>query len=170
DGEYTFKMDFWHASTGGLFGQTSSGEQIEIAINGVRAALLDINPRITTAEDVRTPPIKVKAGPQMVSAAFVQKASGPVEDSLAPFKYALSDFTTGTIPGLTGLPHLRTLTISGPTAVTGLGERPSRQRTFVCKPATDKDEAACARKIISSIAQQASRSPVISADVKDRVT
>src|SRR5207253_9693566 len=127
--------------------------------NGVVAALLDINQRITTAEDVRTPPIKVKAGPQMVSAAFGQKASGPVEDSLAPLKYALSDFTTGTIPGLTGLPHLRTLTICGPTAVTGLGETPSRQRIFVCKPAAAKDEAACARKIISSLARQAFRRP-----------
>src|SRR5689334_2601010 len=88
DGEYVFKMTFWHASTGGLFGQTSSGEQIEIAINGERVALLDINPRMTTMEDIRTPAIKVKAGPQMVSAAFLQKAGGPVEDSLAPFRYA----------------------------------------------------------------------------------
>jgi hypothetical protein len=167
DGEYTFKADFWHASTGGLFGQTSNGEQIEIAINGVRVALLDINPRLTTSEDVRTQPIQVKAGPQLVSAAFVQKASGPVEDSLAPFKYALSDFTTGTIPGLTGLPHLRTFTISGPTAVTGLGDTPSRQRIFVCKSASSADEPACARKIISSLARQAFRRPVTEADVKD---
>jgi len=167
DGEYVFKMNFWHASTGGLFGLTTSGEQIEVSVNGERVALLDINPRLTTMEDVRTPPIKVKAGLQNVAAAFIQKAGGMVEDSLAPFKYALSDLTTGTVPGLTGLPHLRSFAISGPENVTGPGDTPSRRKIFVCKPASATEEVPCVRKIISTLARQAFRRPVAEADVRD---
>src|SRR5262245_15432829 len=170
DGEYVFKMNFWHASTGGLFGLTTSGEQIEVSVNGERVALLDINPRLTTMEDVRTPPIKVKAGLQTVAAAFIQKAGGMVEDSLAPFKYALSDLTTGTVPGLTGLPHLRSFAISGPENVTGPGDTPSRGKIFVCKPASATDEVPCARTTISTLARQAFRRPTTETDVRDLLT
>ncbi len=165
DGEYIFKIKLYHLSTGPLFGQTSPGEQIEIAINGERVALLDINPNMKPAHDIRTGPIGVKAGPQRVSASFIQRASGPVQDFHAPFEYALSDLTTGSILGFTGLPHLKTLNIGGPYKVEGRGDTPSRRKIFVCRPANAGEELPCATEIISSLARQAYRRPVTDVDL-----
>ncbi len=79
DGEYIFKIGFYYAATGALFGQNQGkGQQIEIAVNGARVALIEINPSITLAKDgIKTPPIHVKAGPQRISASFSQKFDGP---------------------------------------------------------------------------------------------
>ncbi len=165
DGEYIFKIKLYHLSTGPLFGQTSPGEQIEIAINGARVALLDINPNMKPAHDIRTGPIKVNAGPQRVSASFIQRAAGPVQDFHAPFEYAMSDLTVGSILGFTGLPHLKTLNIGGPYTVEGRGDTPSRRRIFVCNPANRGEELPCATKILSSLARQAYRRPVTDVDL-----
>ena len=169
DGEYVFKMTFYYASIGALFGNCRGceGEQIEVAINGERVALLDINQNLKVDQDVRTPPIKVKAGPQVISAAFIKKFDGTVQDSLQPFEYALSDLSTGHIPGLTGLPHLRDMGISGPLNATGPGNTPSRAKIFICRPANTADEVPCATKIISSLVRQAYRRPVTETDKEE---
>src|SRR5579864_8202552 len=44
DGEYSFKMTFYYSSIGPMFGASQKGEKIEVAVNGERVALLDINP------------------------------------------------------------------------------------------------------------------------------
>src|SRR5438128_4935965 len=100
DGEYIFKMTFFYSSIGPMFGATQKGQQIEVAVNGERVALLDINPKMKVDEDVRTLAIKVKAGPQTISAAFIEKAGGPVEDVLMPFQGALDDLSPGYVPWL----------------------------------------------------------------------
>src|SRR5262249_35584444 len=73
DGEYVFKMMLHSIPTGQLYGSPSRGEQIEVSINGERAALLDINPGMSEADPngmtIQTPPVTVKAGPQPGSAA-----------------------------------------------------------------------------------------------------
>jgi hypothetical protein len=167
DGEYLFKMTFYYSSIGPMFGASQKGEQIEIAVNGERAALLDINPNMKVSDDVRTARIRVKAGPQRISASFIKRADGPVEDFVMPFQGALDDLSTGHIPGLTGLPHLRDLGINGPYNVTGEGDTPSRRRIFVCRPAAGADEIPCARKIVSALARQAFRRPVTPADLEN---
>jgi hypothetical protein len=106
----------------------------------------------------------------MVSAAFIERMSGPVEDFVMPFERALADLSTGHIPGLTGLPHLRNLGISGPNNVTGItGDMPSRRKVLTCKPASaaEKDEIACARKIVGTLARQAFRRPVTADDYEN---
>ena len=82
DGDYIFKLGFYYSPTGPLFGlNQGKGQQIEVAVNGERVALLDINPAMKLAEDgIKTPPIKIKAGPQRISASFIQKFDGPLED------------------------------------------------------------------------------------------
>jgi hypothetical protein len=167
DAEYSFKMSFYYSSIGPMFGAGQKGEKIEVAINGERVALLDINPNMKVSDDVRTPPIRVKAGPQTVSAAFVTRADGPVEDFVMPFQGALDDLSTGHIPGLTGLPHLRDFGINGPYNATGVGETPSRSRIFTCRPSAGADEVPCAKKIVSALARQAFRRPVTAQDVED---
>ena len=85
DGEYIFRTTLHFTNNTYLFGSTMKGEQLEVAVNGQRVALFDINPMMKTEEDLRTGPIKVKAGPQLVSAAFIPKR----ERSDAGFRDAL---------------------------------------------------------------------------------
>jgi Protein of unknown function (DUF1592)/Protein of unknown function (DUF1588)/Protein of unknown function (DUF1587)/Protein of unknown function (DUF1585)/Protein of unknown function (DUF1595)/Planctomycete cytochrome C len=163
DGEYVFRMMLHSIPTGQLYGSPSRGEQIEVSINGARAALLDINPRMSEADpngmNIQTPPIAVKAGPQRVTAAFLTRFDGPVDDLLAPIEYTLADTQIGSAIGVTVLPHLRDLAITGPYRVTGVSETPSRRRIFSCRPMAASEEFPCARQILSSLATQAYRRP-----------
>jgi hypothetical protein len=55
--------------------------------------------------------------------------------------------------------------IRGPFNVTGRGETASRAKIFVCRPASEKEETPCARKILATLARRAFRRPVTDADV-----
>lgn len=57
------------------------------------------------------------------------------------------------------------ITVAGPYAVAGLGDTPSRDRIFVCRPALASEERACAEKIISSLARRAYRRPLNDGDL-----
>ena len=69
-------------------------------------------------------------------------------------------------PGFIALPHLQTMTISGPFTVAGLSSTPSRRKIFTCTPASAKDELACAEKIVAALARQAFRRPMTDADTE----
>jgi len=170
DGEYTFRMMLHSIPTGQLYGSTTRGEQIEVSLNGQRLAIIDINTRMSEADpngmNVQTPPIALKAGAHRVSAAFIQRAEGPVDDVLAPVEHTLADTQIGSALGVTTLPHLREFAILGPHKVTGVSETPSRRRIFTCRPVTPDEEAPCASKIVSSLARQAYRRPVTPEDLK----
>jgi mono/diheme cytochrome c family protein len=58
------------------------------------------------------------------------------------------------------------LAIGGPYNILGSGETASRQKVFVCKPATAKDEDPCARKILTSLGRRAYRRPFTETDLK----
>ena len=64
--------------------------------------------------ELKTPPIHVKAGPQRVAAAFIQRLDGPVDDLLVPLENTLADVDTNF--GITALPHMRDFAVIGPTA------------------------------------------------------
>jgi mono/diheme cytochrome c family protein len=57
------------------------------------------------------------------------------------------------------------LAISGPFKITGPGDSPSRQRIFVCQPASPKDQDGCAQKILATLTRRAFRRPVAAADL-----
>ena len=183
DGDYVFRLSFYFASIGALFGDNlpAAGEQIEIAVDGERVALLDLDRKLRTTDVLRTPPVPITGGPHQVSAAFVQRAAGPVQDFVMPFEQALADLSTGHFPGLTGLPHLRNLGIDGPYAVAGVSETPSRARLFTCRPAGPTGQAGpadptvgggpgsarevrCAAEILTRVARRAFRRPLTEAD------
>jgi cytochrome c551/c552 len=63
------------------------------------------------------------------------------------------------------VPQLTNVTISGPFNVTGVGDTPSRARIFTCRPANEREEEPCARKILSDLARHAYRRTVTKADV-----
>jgi hypothetical protein len=169
DGEYVFRVMLHSIPTGQLYGSIVRGEQIEFSISGERVALLDINPRMSESDangmNIKSPPIFVKAGPQRVAAAFIERAVAPVDDIIAPIEYTLADSQIGSSFGVTTLPHVRDFAITGPLKVTGISDTPSRRRIFACRPLSAADETPCATKIVTRIAEQAYRRPVDAADV-----
>jgi hypothetical protein len=168
DGEYVFRMSLYYDICGPLWGKNQGkGQQIEVAVNGERAALLTIDPNSTFTDDLVTGPVKITAGPKRVSAAFIQKSEGPAEDTVMPFEQSLIDLNNADLPGITSLPHLRELRIVGPKNVTGISDTPSRQKIFACRPAAGADEIPCAKRIISALARQAYRRPSTEMDQED---
>jgi mono/diheme cytochrome c family protein len=168
DGEYVVKLGFYYSPTGPLFGlNQGKGQQIEVAINGTRVALLDIDPKMTLAKDgIKTPPIQIKAGPQRISASFPIQADGPLEDEYRLFEQSLVDVSVGTVPGMTTLPHLHEMSVTGPVKISGISDTPSRRKIFTCRPATGSDEIPCAKTIISAMARQAFRKPPTANDIE----
>ena len=88
--------------------------------------------------------VPVKAGPHAVGAAFVQQL--PLGDTrrLQPFLRSSADTLDWT-----GLPHIQSLTITGPFNATGPGDTPSRRRIFTCRPAGASAEPRVRRRRFS---------------------
>jgi hypothetical protein len=57
------------------------------------------------------------------------------------------------------------LQIRGPLEVLGLGDSPSRQKVFVCRPSDTPDERPCAVEIVRNLAERAFRRPVDDSDL-----
>ena len=171
DGHYFFRMSFQHESTGNLFGNgrgalhtADEPEQIEVSVNGERAALMKVerwaHRQDSESMEIRTERIFVRAGPQRISAAFLKRFEGPVEDLMSPHEWSLADKKIGYSYGITTLPHLRDLVIGGPYDVTGVSDTPSRARVFTCRPTMANDEQPCAEQIILRLATGAYRRPI----------
>src|SRR5258708_18115760 len=114
---------------GQVFGRVGSrSEQIDLSINGERVALMDVDWKMTETDknglNLVTPRIHVKAGPQHIAAAFIQKIDGVVDDLVSPIDYTLADTQYGDNAGITILPHVRDVTITRPYKVTGVSDSP----------------------------------------------
>ena len=168
DGDYVFRMMLHSIPTGQLYGSTVRGEQIEVSINGQRAAVIEINPRMSESDpngmNLQTPPIAVKTGPQRLSAAFILRSEAPVDDLLAPVEQTLADTQIGASIAVSTLPHLREFAVVGPSRVTGVSDTPSRRKVFTCRPLSREEELACASRIVSTLATKAYRRPITPAD------
>ena len=186
DGEYVFKVKMLKSTVDLLFGGNAPDETLELAVNGERVKTLVINPPAKVDPEAKTkvkgegfdpaaatklsmsqPPdtlearVFVKAGPQTVTAAFLKKTFGPVEDLSEPFERSTFDPSDPR-----GLPHVLSVSIGGPFNAKGSGDTPSRHRIFVCHPETSAEEMPCARKIISTLARRAYREPASDADLE----
>ncbi len=169
DGEYTFRMQLHSIPTGQLFGSTVKGELLEVAIDGERAAVLEINPRMSEADkngmSIVTSRIHVKAGTRRLSAAFVQRFDAVPDDLMPPIDHSLADSQIGSGFGITTLPHLREFAVGGPFKITGISETPSRRKIFTCRPTAAAEEATCAAAIVRKLATQAYRGPLTATDM-----
>jgi hypothetical protein len=166
DGTYVFRVTMVRTVSGELFGNTSiamaSGkEPVEILVNGERAAVLEINPGMSDADakamSVETVPLQLKAGPQQIAVVFPRHFAGPLDDLMTPIDSTLIDTRIGTGFGVTALPHIQDVTITGPLAVTGVSETPSRQRIFSCRPTSANEEEKCALTITRRLTDVAYR-------------
>ncbi|HXV61960.1 MAG TPA: DUF1592 domain-containing protein [Vicinamibacteria bacterium] len=170
DGEYIFKIQLHASPEGYLFGKTAPDERIDVSVDGVRVALLDIDPLMSETDpsgmNIQTVPIAVKAGPHRVSAAFIKRSEAPIDDLLIPVEHTLADSEIGVDYGITTVPHLRDFSISGPYNVTGVSDTPSRRRIFSCRPTSAEEEFPCAEEIVTGLAARAYRGPLDDADLE----
>jgi hypothetical protein len=178
DGEYVIKVSMHNEPLGGIYGRYSMltmgiTEQLEVSINGERAALLEIRPNLSETDqqngqnglELKTPPIHIKAGPQRLTAAFIQRLDGPVDDLIAPLENTLADVNISF--GVTALPHMRDMTVLGPSKVTGVSETVSRRKVFICRPTSRNEEETCAADIVKRLTAQAYRGTATADDLQD---
>jgi hypothetical protein len=116
--------------------------------------------------------IPVKAGPHQIGVTFVKDPTSLIEWKRQPYNV---HFNMHRHPRVG--PAIYQVSINGPYDARGPGETPSRQRIFVTKPtmpsppgppkgAMPRDEEACAKQILLSIARRAYRRPVSAADIE----
>ena len=168
DGDYVFKVELHSNACGVLFGGPNEGETVEISVDGERKAIMKIDPRMaetTTGLSLKTPPMAIKAGVHRVTAAFIQRFEGPVNDLVAPIDHTLADTQIGVAVGITTLPHVKDFSIVGPYNVTGISDTASRRKVFSCRPTSAAEDATCASKIVRTLATQAFRGTVNERDL-----
>jgi mono/diheme cytochrome c family protein len=176
DGQYRFRVSFYHETTGALYGNgraalhtAAAPEQVEIAIDGARVAVLDLDRWMNSADpdgvNLRSEPIAITAGPHTVSAAFITRFEGPVQDLITPLEWSIASTSIADAYGFTTLPHLRDLAITGPFEATGVSETPSRRKIFTCQPRSPGQQTQCAHAIVSALASQAFRRTATERDV-----
>ena len=165
DGEYAFNVKgvtgYFQRVLGGI-----TGEKLEVLIDGERVHLFDWDKEIsnTTGLGRWTPRIPVTAGHHVIGVTFLATNDVPGTELNKPFQRTMN--TPGSIPGFIFYPHVGQVTIEGPHNATGAKDTASRQRIFVCKPAAPREEDACARRIVSTLAKRAFRRPSTAADLK----
>ena len=167
DGDYVFKVELHSNACGVLFGGPNQGEQVEVSVDGERKALINIDPKMaetTTGLSLKTPAFHLTAGVHRVTAAFIQRFEGPVNDLIAPIDHTLADTQIGVALGITTLPHVKDFSIVGPYNVTGISDTASRRKIFTCRPTSAADDVVCAGKIVRGLATQAFRAPVSERD------
>ena len=169
DGEYEIKILLARNRNENVEGLTEPHE-MEVTLDGRRLELFTITPNRNRLgayyadEDVdqhlelRLP---VTAGPHEVGAAFLQRNSALIETTRQPYD---AHFNMDRHPRIQ--PAVRSVSVAGPYDPTGVSDTPSRERIFVCRPATAADEAPCAREIIATLARRAYRRPVTAADIE----
>jgi hypothetical protein len=183
DGEYRIKLSLMKLSFGQVFGEGAEGQELEVTLNGDRVKLykLDEVPMFfmkgtpasfpppapladPSEERVKMTPdvhlefkLKVKAGPQTLAVAFLQKSYDANEDLVHRPGASTFDPNIGMQYGYDTVPHLARVDITGPYNATGSGDTPSRRRIFVCHPNTPADDIPCARRIFSNLVRRAFR-------------
>ena len=176
DGQYRFRVSFYHETTGALYGNgraalhtAEAPEQVEISIDGERVALLDVDRWMNSSDpdgvNLRSEPVAITAGPHRVTAAFVARFEGPVQDLITPLEWSIASTSIADAYGFTTLPHLRDMAITGPFEPTGVSETPSRRKIFTCQPASPAQQVQCAQRIITGLASQAFRRSASERDV-----
>jgi mono/diheme cytochrome c family protein len=101
------------------------------------------------------------AGPHRIGVTFRRRTFAESDDQL-------QQFSPG--GGQDRLYRVSSFQLQGPFKASGIGQTPSRERIFICRPAPDASadaQAKCARTIISSLATRAYRRAVTSEDVNE---
>ena len=193
DGEYLIQVRLQRNFIGGRIAGLTEPHELEITIDGERIELFTVGPKkrapkpgdgdedgddgeeeeseddaersrvdddapLDAGLNVRVP---ITAGRRSIGVTFLDRPAAQVEETRLPYlrSFAVLADTSGG-----GLPHIDTVTITGPYDAR-VGDTPSRDRIFVCEPATETDEPACAHQIVTTLARRAYRRPVTDGEV-----
>jgi hypothetical protein len=102
--------------------------------------------------------LAMKAGTRLVAAGFTDAAPSPERMNRRGF--ALGPGSDPNTPGID------VLSIAGPFDGKVPEDTPSRQRIFICRPASARDEEPCARRILTGLATRAYRRPSTDEDIR----
>jgi hypothetical protein len=166
DGDYVINWAPVRNNAGGLFGSETKGEQVELTLDEKRLKLFDFDTEVArnSHDDKHEVRIPVTAGMRTVGLAFVSTTHVPSNDlNQHPERTLL---VNGTVGGFTFAPHLAWMSVSGPYNGKRPEHTPSRDRVFVCRPASAADELPCAEKILAALATRAYRRPVVDNDLE----
>jgi len=158
DAEYVIRADLVERG-GRMFGaNVGKTETLEVTLDGQRVLLQDLGDyHVETGAAIR---MAVTAGPHTLGAAFIKKNHAPVEDVLQPFEFSLFEPAVDGDPTWTLVPHLASIAVTGPFAISGISDTPTRQKIFVCRPQHAADEEPCATQIVETLATRAFRQPI----------
>ena len=113
-----------------------------------------------------TPRVFVRAGTRRIAAAFIRRQDGPYEDLIRPHEWSYAGGGSGGA-GITTLPHVRDVIITGPYNATGLSETASRSRIFTCRPTAPDEARPCASRILTRLGREAYRRTLSDPEVED---
>ena len=180
DGEYTFKVKLWMTNLGSIRGIEDT-HQLEITVDGERVLLAPVGSEKEYTDAVKNATdvvnllearlqarVFVKAGERPVGVAFLARTATLGDTRLQNFERSTLIATDHR-----GLPHVESVTISGPFNPKGPGDTASRRAVFTCRPpspAAASADHACARTIVSRLAKRAYRRPVTEADLAPLMT
>ena len=139
---------------------TVDGESVELPTERPSSTLDGLSTRPGSTIDLR---VRVAAGPRDIGVAFYRNPPVLVQQVRERFQNPRTSGNSGGPGG--AMPFVSSVTISGPYNARGPGSTPSRDRVFVCRPATGAEEPGCARTILSALARRAYRRPVTDADL-----
>jgi mono/diheme cytochrome c family protein len=172
DGEYTIKVKLWMTNLGSIRGLEDT-HQLEIAVDGARVLLAPVGSEKEYTDAVKNATdvvnllearlqtrVSVKAGERPVGVAFLAKTATLGDTRLKSF-----DRSTLIATDHRGVPHVESVTISGPFNPKGPGDTASRRAVFSCRPAAGAADRTCARSIVSRLARRAYRRPVTETDL-----
>src|SRR5688572_25810625 len=143
DGEYAFKI---------VVKGPADQQRVELRVDRANLKTFELG---SGPLEIRT---RVSAGPRLVGAAFVSAFDRtlPIDGRPASVPVTSFEFSQSAIDSIQ---------ISGPYGGTVPDETPARARIFVCEPTAAPEEAACAKKIVSTLARRAYRRPVTDVDL-----
>ena len=130
-------------------------EDHELAVaEGVNKIRASVDARLTS------PAIRITAGPHDVAFTWRERTERE-QNAWEPGVRASLE-----VHNPSGMPRLENVVIEGPYNATGVSDTPTRERVFVCHPASAAEEPTCAEKIISTLERRAFRRPITNEDVK----
>jgi len=136
--------EFYRTKIGGEADHKAIDQLLDPAVEAINARLRKIKFRAT-------------AGQHRVAVTFMHRSFAESDERTR---------TTALEGGQERIQAVHALEIKGPITVTGIGDSPTRKKIFICKPAKPTDETACARRILTNLAERAFRRPVNEADLQ----
>jgi hypothetical protein len=187
DGEYEFKVRLLRNFFGGTIRGIDDEHEIEVRLDGALVQKFTVGGKYKGADEgilIAIPEdeveaqklhayhldadkdfnfrLSIKGGPRLLTVAFVDSA--PAVSEMVPLRarsLKSSNFDDASPPAI------GSVEISGPYDAQPPQETPSRRQIFTCRPAADRDQDSCARKILTTLVRRAYRRPVTSVDVDE---